>query len=123
MAYYGKEIVAVDDSAIILKMLNKVLGKRYALHAFVDGNRALEFLEKKTPNLIILDIDMPGMSGFDMLKLIRKESHLKDVPVIFLTSNHDKNNVVKAMTSGISDYVVKPIDEDILLRKIDGLLS
>ena len=122
MAYYGKEIVAVDDSVIILKMLNKVLGKRYTLYAYADGNRALEFLRIKTPHLIILDIDMPGMSGFDMLKSIREENHLKEVPVIFLTSNHDKNIVVKAMTSGASDYVVKPIDEDILLRKIDGLL-
>ena len=122
MSYYGKEIVAVDDSVIILKMLNKVLGKRYALHAFVDGNRALEFLRRKAPHLIILDIDMPGMSGFDMLKLIKGENHLKNVPVIFLTSNHDKNHVVKAMTSGVNDYVVKPIDEDVLLRKIEALL-
>lgn len=122
MAYSGKEIVAVDDSAIILKMLEKVLGKRYSLYAFADGNRALELLKKKAPNLIILDIDMPGLSGFDMLGMIKKMDHLKDVPVIFLTSNSDKNHVVKAVASGANDYVVKPIDEDILLKKIDGLI-
>lgn len=123
MAYtIDKEIVAVDDSALILKMLDKVLGKRYTLYAFADGNRALELLKKKAPNLIILDIDMPGLSGFDMLGMIRKMDHLKNVPVIFLTSNSDKNHVVKAVAKGANDYVVKPIDENILLKKIDGLI-
>ena len=122
MVYNGKEIVAVDDSAIRLKMLEKVLGKRYSLYAFADGNRALELLRKKAPSLIILDIDMPGLSGFDMLEMIRKMDHLKNVPVIFLTSNGDKNHVVKAVAGGANDYVVKPIDEDILLKKIDGLI-
>ena len=120
---YGKEIVAVDDSALILKMLDRVLAKKYDLYSYVDENRALEFLRKKAPNLIILDIDMPRINGFDMLKLIRKEDHLKEVPVIFLTSNNDKTHVLKAMTSGANDYVVKPIDEDILLKKIDGLIG
>lgn len=123
MAGFGRSIVAVDDSALILKMLDRVLAKRYDLYSYVDENRALEFLRKKTPNLIILDIDMPRINGFDMLKLIKEENHLKEVPVIFLTSNNDKTHVVKAMTSGASDYVIKPIDETILLRKIDKLLS
>ena len=122
MGSFGKSIVAVDDSVLILKMLDKVLGTRHELHSFVDGNRALELLRKKAPDLIILDIDMPGMSGFDMLKLIRALDHLKRVPVIFLTSNSDKDYVVKAMAGGADDYVIKPIDENILLKKIDGLL-
>lgn len=122
MGYYGKTIVAVDDSALILKMLGKVLGKRYDFYPFADGNRALEFLGKKVPNLIILDIHMPEISGYDMLWKIRQIDHLANVPVIFLTSSSDKDHVVKAMASGASDYVVKPIDEDILLKKIDKLL-
>ena len=122
MAYYDKEIVAVDDSTLILRMLERVLGKQYSLYAFVDGNRALELLKKKRPALIILDIDMPVMSGFDVLETIRQMDHLKNVPVIFLTSNSDKNYVVKAVAKGANDYVVKPIDENILLKKIGGLL-
>ena len=122
MAGFGKSIVAVDDSALILKMLGKVLDTKYELYPFVEGNRALEFLRKKAPNLIILDIDMPGMSGFDMLEKIKEIDHLKGVPIIFLTSNKDKDHVVKAMTSGASVYMIKPIEETILLKKIDGLL-
>lgn len=118
-----RKIVAVDDSGIILKMLIKVLGESYDLHAFSSGKRALQFLKEKTPDLIILDIDMPEINGYDMLKMIKEREHLKEVPVIFLTSNNDKSHVVKAVAVGAKDYVVKPIDEDILSRKVQALLD
>lgn len=122
MAQYNKKIVAVDDSALILKMLDRVLGKKYNLYAFSDGKRAFEFLRKEIPDLIILDILMPGMSGYDMIQKIKQIDHLTNVPVIFLTSNNDKEHVVKALAAGAKDYAVKPIDEDILLKKVDKLL-
>lgn len=122
MDIWKKKIVAVDDSGIILKMLTKVLGERYDLHAFSGGMRALQFLKTKTPDLIILDIDMPEINGYELLKMIKELEHLKEVPVIFLTSNGDKNHVVKAVAGGANDYVVKPIDEDILLDKVDALI-
>ncbi|MCM1325877.1 MAG: response regulator [Bacteroidales bacterium] len=123
-----KKIVAVDDSGIVLKMLQKVLGEDYDLHAFSTGMRALKFLKEKSPDLIILDIDMPEINGYEMLKLIKEKDHLMNVPVIFLTSNNDKNHVVKAVAGGAKDYVIKPIDADILLEKVraqldDGLTS
>lgn len=118
-----KKIVAVDDSGIILKMLTKVLGDKYEVHAFSTGKRALQFLKDKdrTPDLIILDIDMPEINGYEMLKMIKEKDYLEQIPVIFLTSNSDKNHVVKAVAGGAKDYVVKPIDEEILLEKV-GLL-
>lgn len=118
-----RKIVAVDDSGIILKMLIKVLGSDYDLHAFSSGMRALQFLKEKTPDLIILDIDMPEINGYEMLKVIKEREHLKDVPVIFLTSNNDKSHVVKAVAEGAKDYVVKPIDEEILQEKVRALLD
>lgn len=120
-----KKIVAVDDSGIILKMLVKVLGEKYDLHAFSGGMRALQFMKDKdrTPDLIILDIDMPEINGYEMLKAIKEKEHLKDVPVIFLTSNSDKNHVVRAVAGGARDYVVKPIDEDILMEKVRAALE
>ncbi len=123
MAFGKKKIVAVDDSGIILKMLMKVLGEKYDLHAFSGGMRALQFLKDRTPDLIILDIDMPEINGYEMLKMIKEKEHLKKVPVIFLTSNNDKNHVVKAVAGGAKDYVVKPIDEDILLDKVRTVLE
>lgn len=118
-----KQIVAVDDSAIILKMLEKVLGEKYELRAFVSGTRALQYLKDRTPDLIILDIDMPEINGYEMLEKIKERGHLQDVPVIFLTSNNDKSHVVKAVAGGARDYVIKPIDEDILMEKVRLLLD
>lgn len=123
MIFNKKSIVAVDDSVIVLKMLNKVLGEKYDMHAFSGGKRALQFLKDRTPNLIILDIDMPEINGYEMLKMIKEKEHLRDVPVIFLTSNNDKNHVVKAVAGGAKDYVVKPIDEEILTEKVQAALE
>ena len=123
MVFDKKSIVAVDDSGIVLKMLTKVLGEKYDLHACSGGKRALQFLKDRTPNLIILDIDMPEINGYEMLKMIKEKEHLRDVPVIFLTSNNDKSHVVKAVAGGAKDYVVKPIDEEILTAKVQAALE
>lgn len=124
MAFLGKNhIIAVDDSGIVLKMLTKVLGDRYDFHAFSNGTRALEYLKTRVPDLIILDIEMPEINGFQLLEMIKEQDKLKSVPVIFLTSNNDKNHVVKAVQAGAKDYVVKPIDEEILLEKIHSILG
>ena len=121
-----KRIVAVDDSNIVLKMLKNVLDKEeYELHPFSTGVRALEYLvqKDKVPDLIILDIEMPEMNGYDVLERIKKMDHLENVPVIFLTANSEKKQVIKAVTGGVKDYVVKPIDKDILTKKIRILLK
>lgn len=123
MMFEKRKIVAVDDSGIILKMLTKVLGEKYDLHAFSGGKRALQFLKDRTPDLIILDIDMPEINGYEMLKMIKEREHLQNVPVIFLTSNGDKSHVIKAVAGGAKDYVVKPIDEEILLEKVHAALE
>ena len=121
-----KRIVAVDDSNIILKTLKGMLDKEeYELHAFSTGSRALEYLVQrdKIPSLIILDIEMPEMNGYMVLNRIRQMSHLDRVPVIFLTSNGEKNQVIKAVSDGVKDYVVKPVDKEILMEKIQTLLN
>ena len=121
-----KRIVAVDDCNIILKTLKNMLDKEaYDVHPFSSGRRALQFLMQKDqiPDLIILDIEMPEMNGYVMLERIKKMEHLENVPIIFLTANNEKKQVVKAVTGGANDYVVKPLDKDILMKKIRSLLK
>lgn len=118
-----KSIVAVDDSAIILKTLEKLLSEKYDFHAFSKGMRALKYLKKETPDLIILDIEMPEIDGYQMLEMIREKPDLREVPVIFLTSNSDKEYVVKAVKNGADDYALKPIEEESFMDKIHRLLK
>ena len=121
-----KRIVAVDDSNVVLKMLQNVLNKEeYDMHPFSTGKRALQYLMQKDhiPDLIILDIDMPEMNGYEVLERIKKMDHLENVPVIFLTANSEKKQVIKAVTGGVKDYVVKPIDKEILMKKLRSLFN
>ena len=120
-----RRIVAVDDSTIVLKMVERILSDKYEVYPFTDGMKALIFMENKNkmPDLIILDIEMPGIDGHMVLDLIHMAEHLKDVPVIFLTSNKDKEDIIKAFSNGIKDYVVKPVNEKVLLSKIESLLK
>lgn len=119
-----KCIIAVDDSGIILKTLEKLLAGTYEYHAFSKGMRALKYLkEEDTPDLIILDIEMPEIDGYEMLEMIREREDLKQVPVLFLTSNSDKQHVVKAINGGANDYAVKPIDEESFMGKVHKLLK
>ena len=66
---------------------------------------------------------MPEINGYEMLKMIKEKEHLQNVPVIFLTSNNDRNHVVKALAGGARDYVAKPIDEDVLMEKVHAALE
>lgn len=85
--------------------------------------RALQYLKRNIPDLIILDIEMPEVDGYQMLEMIREKPELEEVPIIFLTSNSDKEHVIKAVKNGANDYAVKPIDEEVFMDKIRKLLK
>lgn len=118
-----KSIIAVDDSGIMLQTLEGMLGEQYQFRGFSRAARALKYIEQFPPALILLDIDMPEVDGYAMLGLIKQKVELRFIPVIFLTSNNDRNYVIKAVKYGADDYVVKPIDKDTLMGKIEALLS
>ena len=117
-----KSIVAVDDSRIVLQTLEGILGDSYDFQGFSKAERALSYIETIPPSLIILDIDMPEMNGYELLETIRKNNELKNIPVIFLTSNNEKGDVIRAASYGADDYALKPIDRGLLISKIEALL-
>ena len=119
----NKSIVAVDDSRIMLTTLENMLSEQYGFRGFARAARALDYITQFPPSLVILDIDMPEIDGYAMLGRIKENIELKSIPVIFLTSNNDKDYMTKAVEHGADDYVVKPIDKAILLSKIEALLS
>ena len=118
-----KSIIAVDDSGIMLQTLEGMLSEQYEFRGFSRAARALKYIAQSPPALILLDIDMPEVDGYAMLEMIKQNIELRFIPVIFLTSNNDRNYVIKAVKYGADDYVVKPIDKDTLMNKIEALLS
>lgn len=110
-------ILAVDDNAFFLNTIKSYLqGTPYKLTCVNSGNVALRFLEKNTPNLMILDIDMPEMDGYELAGKIR-ERGIK-APIIFLTGNASKEYVIKAVKAGAADFIIKPISKEQALEKI-----
>jgi CheY-like chemotaxis protein len=93
---------------------------RYILTCVSSGRDALKYLEKHQPDIFLLDIEMPGMDGYELAARI-KESGQK-APIIFLTGNAKKEHLARAVKSGAVDFIIKPINKDVLLAKIHKYL-
>lgn len=120
---YRKRILAVDDAATILLRITDTLEKYYDVVTVNSGARALRFLEKEKPDLILLDIRMTPKNGFDTLREIRAIEDRADIPVIMLTGVEDKKSVLEGIQLGICDYVLKPFAPDDLLERIQRILD
>ncbi len=111
-----RKILAVDDSDIILHVLTAFLRGQYKLTSTDSGKIALTLLKKLRPDLFILDIDMPEMSGFELALKIRASG--QTAPIIFLTGNSTEESIIKALQVGASDFIAKPICKEKLLERI-----
>lgn len=111
MTFMNKNIIlAVDDQPNNLKVIAGVLGDEYQLSIANNGHNALKILDKLVPDLILLDIMMPGMDGFEVCHEIKLRPQLKDIPVIFLTAKTEISDIVKAFEAGAVDYIFKPFN-------------
>jgi len=120
-----KTILVVDDMSQIRNILRFNLTKiGYGVMLADNGKRALEYaLGENPPDLIILDIMMPKMDGYEVIRRLRESEVAKHMPVIFLTAKAQKKDVLKAIEAGANDYVVKPFKFADLYRKIERLLG
>jgi DNA-binding response OmpR family regulator len=114
-------ILVVDDASFIRDMVKKHLRDRIAdveVIDAVDGNRALAAMKQQTMDLILSDWEMPNMSGEELLRVVRSDERTAKTPFIMISSRGDRDHVVKAIQSGVSDYLSKPFTPDELLRKV-----
>jgi len=114
-------ILAIDDDPSILQSLNAYLNEQYTVYTLpgVATEKILKELLKKThPDLFILDCNMPGFTGFDLVPIIKGISPYEDTPIIFLTADGTTDNVYVAMSKKATDFLVKPIDKDALHSKL-----
>lgn len=120
----GKKcILAVDDTAFILSRITDALVKHYDVVTVNSGVRALKYLSKNKPDLILLDIGMPLRDGFDILREIRTMEDGADIPVVMLTGMEDKRYVMESIKLGIRDYILKPFDPNDLLARVRRILE
>jgi putative two-component system response regulator len=112
-------ILVVDDDAIILNSVLAILRDKYRVCPLNSGEAAIEFLTKITPDVIIVDFHMPGISGMDILKKVLQNPDTREIPVIFLTALTDGEGETKAIRAGASDYITKPIRPEVLLARVN----
>jgi len=113
------KILLVDDSKTELHYLSDLLAKRgYAVRTAENGDEAMRRLAEDKPDLILMDVVMPGQNGFQLTRAITRDPRFAGVPVIMCTSKGLETDKVWGMRQGASDYVVKPVNADELLGKI-----
>jgi len=117
-------VLAIDDDKTTLNLLNIQLSEiGYRIFTESTGTRGVEIAKSFNPDIILLDLHMPGMDGFQVLSALRKDKTTKDIPVMMLTSDKGKDSVIDAMRHGVVDYIVKPYNPQILSKKIKSVIG
>ena len=114
-----QKILIVDDSKTELHHLSEILGKKgYSVRTAENGEEALSRLAEEKPDLILMDVVMPGQNGFQLTRAITRDPRFADVPVIMCTSKNQETDKVWGMRQGARDYIVKPVNTEELIAKI-----
>ena len=119
-----EKILIVDDNPHVLKLLRISLEKAgYEVHTAENGDQGLEITQKVKPDLIVSDVMMPETDGIEFCWMVRENSEIPMVPFIFLTSLSDKEMEIRGFRAGADEYLVKPVDRNVLLDKVRTLLN
>ena len=112
-------VLLIDDDIITLKIGNDVLEAKYDVITADSATRMFKLLEIITPDLILLDIEMPEMNGYDTIRQLKGKEETKDIPVIFLTARSSAVDELEGLSSGAIDYIIKPFSPPLLLKRIE----
>lgn len=116
-------ILVVDDDAMNLRIAEKMLESQFRIECVKSGREALEFVERVIPNLILLDLHMPGMDGFQVIAALRAQEKFREIPVIFLTADNDRDTEIKGFREGALDFITKPFIADIAISRVNRILE
>lgn len=112
-------VVAVDDDETTLSVVKVTLeAGGFSVMVAENGRDALELIKAHTPKAVLLDIEMPGMNGNDVLKELKADDMVKDIPILMLTGKGTKEDISHSLSLGASDYIVKPFDHDSLVIRL-----
>ena len=117
-----QKVLLVNDSKTELHYLSEILLKRgYVVRTAENGEEAMQRLAEEKPDLILMDVVMPGQNGFQLTRSITRDPRFADVPVIMCTSKNQETDKVWGLRQGATDYVVKPVKAEELMAKIKAL--
>ncbi len=120
---FKQTILAVDDTLANIDVVKGVLAQDYLVQAALNGNVALKIIAKHKPDLILLDIMMPDMDGYEVCEILKSNEETKNIPIIFLTAKSQENDETKGLSLGAVDYITKPISPAILKERVKNHLA
>jgi putative two-component system response regulator len=118
-----KNVLVVDDTEANVDILVEILDPFYDVSVAMDGEGALESVDEESPDLILLDIMMPGMDGYEVCRRLKAGEKTKDIPVIFVTAKGEIDEKMDGYDVGGSDYITKPVDPDFVLETIKKYIA
>lgn len=118
-----KVILVVDDDKTNLFLAQNLLSATYNVVSVISGIQALKFVGRRKPDLILLDLFMPEMNGFEVIKKLQEDEETKKIPVIFLTGDSQPSTEIKCLELGAADFIVKPFEPKIMFSRIKRVLE
>jgi two-component system cell cycle response regulator DivK len=118
-----KTILVVEDQRFNMDLLVQLLEDEYVVLTAVDGAAGIDVVERERPDLVLMDLSLPVIDGWEVARRLKANEALKHIPIIALTAHAMVGDAEKALAAGCDDYLPKPLDEDLLFAKIDQFLG
>jgi putative two-component system response regulator len=118
-----KTIIAVDDSNLNLIIYKKILKPLYDIYTVSSAAKMFKIIEHTRPDLILLDVEMPDINGYETARMLKEQDDFREIPIIFLTARNDPVSQKIGLNLGAADYIFKPIEGGQLIERIGKLLS
>ena len=119
MSEKKNSILVVEDSEINFAILEDILKHDYVVHSAKDGVEAIEMVKEKMPDIILLDIVLPKMDGYEVIKILKDDPNTSEIPIIFVTALSNTDNERKGLMLGADDYIQKPFDPVSVKLRVD----
>ncbi|MBF0573253.1 MAG: response regulator, partial [Desulfamplus sp.] len=117
------KILVVDDNEFNIHLIASIFQDKYTLNVAMNGKDALKSVQQDKPDLILLDVMMPVMDGYEVCRQLKVDNSTKDIPVIFLTALSEEEDEMKGLDLGAVDYIVKPINPKLVEKRISNHLA
>jgi DNA-binding response OmpR family regulator len=119
----GARVLVVDDNPDMRDYLTRLLRRQWTVSVAADGERALELARREAPDLVVADVMMPGLDGFELLKRLRDDARLRTTPVVLVTARAGEESAIEGLLAGADDYIVKPFSARELVARVGGQLE